>query len=63
MRPGTSGLQLNEKLIFDHSDPGRKGYSLPKLDVPTGSLPAELVREEVSGFPEVSEGEVVRPFT
>ena len=30
---GTSGLILNEKLLFEHSDPGRKGYSLPKLDV------------------------------
>ena len=30
---GTSGLVLNEKLLFEHSDPGRKGYSLPQLDV------------------------------
>jgi len=63
MRPGTSGLQLNEKLIFDHSDPGRKGYSLPKLDVPAATLPAILVRKEVAGFPEVSEVDVVRHFT
>ncbi|PLX98643.1 MAG: glycine dehydrogenase (aminomethyl-transferring) [Desulfuromonas sp.] len=63
MRPGTSGLQLNEKLIFDHTDPGRKGYSLPKLDVPTASLPEHLTRNEVEGFPEVSEVDVVRHFT
>ena len=63
MRPGTSGLQLNEKLIFDHTDPGRKGYSLPKLDVPAATLPGELTRREVDGFPEVSEVDVVRHFT
>lgn len=62
-RIGTSGLQLNEKLIFDHSDPGRAGYSLPKLDVPEASLSKELTREEVSGFPEVSEVDVVRHYT
>ncbi len=60
---GTSGLILNEKLLFEHSDPGRKGYSLPKLDVPPAKLPAELCREEISGFPELSEVDVVRHFT
>ncbi|MBW2689270.1 MAG: aminomethyl-transferring glycine dehydrogenase subunit GcvPB [Deltaproteobacteria bacterium] len=60
---GTSGLVLNEKLLFEHSDPGRKGYSLPKLDVPSTELPAELCREEISGFPELSEVDVVRHFT
>ena len=63
MRPGTSGLQLNEKLIFDHTDPGRKGYSLPALDVPPATLPDNLIRKEVDGFPEVSEVDVVRHFT
>ncbi|BCR04133.1 putative glycine dehydrogenase (decarboxylating) subunit 2 [Desulfuromonas versatilis] len=60
---GTSGLVLNEKLIFEHSDPGRKGYSLPALDVPEAQLPTALVREEVAGFPELSEVDVVRHFT
>jgi glycine dehydrogenase subunit 2 len=63
MRVGTSGLQLNEKLIFEHSDPGRRGYSLPALDVRVATLPPELVRTEVPGFPEVSEVDVVRHFT
>jgi glycine dehydrogenase subunit 2 len=62
-RVGTSGLQLNEKLIFEHSDPGRSGYSLPKLDVPEVQLPEELTRTEVTGFPEVSEVDVVRHYT
>jgi glycine dehydrogenase subunit 2 len=61
--PGTSGLVLNEKLLFEHSEPGRKGYSLPELDVPGADLPAALVREEVTGFPELSEVDVVRHFT
>jgi len=60
---GTSGLVLNEKLLFEHSDPGRKGYSLPKLDVPEATLPAELCRDEIAGFPELSEVDVVRHFT
>ncbi|KIH77276.1 glycine dehydrogenase (decarboxylating) beta subunit [Geoalkalibacter ferrihydriticus] len=62
-RVGTSGLQLNEKLLFEHSDKGRKGYSLPALDVPPAHLPAELVREDIRGFPELSELDVVRHFT
>ena len=60
---GTSGLVLNEKLLFEHSDPGRKGYSLSKLDVPAAELPADLCRDEISGFPELSEVDVVRHFT
>ncbi len=62
-RVGTSGLQLNEKLIFEHSDPGRRGYSLPKLDVPEAQLPEAMTRAEVTGFPEVSEVDVVRHYT
>ena len=60
---GTSGLVLNEKLLFEHSDPGRKGYSLSALDVPAVELPAELTRSEIKGFPELSEVDVVRHFT
>jgi glycine dehydrogenase subunit 2 len=60
---GTSGLVLNEKLLFEHSDAGRKGYSLPSLDVPEAVLDAALVRDQVAGFPELSEVDVVRHFT
>jgi glycine dehydrogenase subunit 2 len=60
---GTSGLVLNEKLLFEHSDPGRKGYSLSALDVPAVELPAALTRSEIKGFPELSEVDVVRHFT
>ncbi len=60
---GTSGLILNEKLLFEHSDPGRKGYSLPALDVPPADLDEELCRQDIPGFPELSEVDVVRHFT
>ncbi len=60
---GTTGLVLNEKLLFEHSDSGRKGYSLPALDVPAAQLPEEFCREEIAGFPELSEVDVVRHFT
>ncbi|MBN2427202.1 MAG: aminomethyl-transferring glycine dehydrogenase subunit GcvPB [Deltaproteobacteria bacterium] len=60
---GTRGLALNEKLIFEHSRTGRRGFSLPELDVPEASLPGELTRDEMDGLPEVSEVEVVRHFT
>ncbi len=64
MKPvGTTGLTLNEKLLFEHSDPGRVGFSLPELDVPEAPLDAELTRDQIEGFPELSEVDVVRHFT
>ncbi|ORJ57135.1 aminomethyl-transferring glycine dehydrogenase subunit GcvPB [Geothermobacter hydrogeniphilus] len=62
-RIGTGGLALREKLIFEHSVAGRQGYSLPALDVPAVELPEALNREDIVGFPEVSEVDVVRHFT
>ncbi|NLC69790.1 MAG: aminomethyl-transferring glycine dehydrogenase subunit GcvPB [Desulfuromonadaceae bacterium] len=60
---GTGGLALREKLIFEHSRPGRSGCRLPQLDVPAAHLPPDLERDGIDGFPEVSEVEVVRHFT
>lgn len=52
-------------LIFDYSSQGKKGYSLPELDVerfePEAYL-GEYYRKELN-FPEVSELEVVRHYT
>lgn len=67
MKPvGTKGLVYNEDLIFEKSVEGRKAYSLPALDVPEVDvnrlLPGEYIREEIAGFPEVSEVDVVRHF-
>ncbi|MCL5038601.1 MAG: aminomethyl-transferring glycine dehydrogenase subunit GcvPB, partial [Firmicutes bacterium] len=56
-----------EPLIFEKSAPGRLGYSLPDLDVPSQDvaslLPGNLIRKEDAELPEVSEVEVVRHFT
>lgn len=56
---------IREPLIFEISEKGKKGYSLPKLDVPEKSRPfrESALRESIPGFPEVSEVEVVRHFT
>jgi glycine dehydrogenase subunit 2 len=55
-----------ESVIFEKSSPGKRGMELPPLDVPAVDPAAELgahLRDEVSGFPEVSEIEVIRHFT
>lgn len=58
---------LDEPLICERGSPGRVGYSLPADDLPAcdppHDLPETLLREALDGFPEVSEGEVVRHFT
>ncbi len=58
-----AGLLLDEPLIFERSQPGRRGIDreAPTPD-PTDFLPAALVREPIEGFPEVSEPEVLRHF-
>ena len=64
---GTRGLVFNEGLIFEQGSPGRVGYSLPALDVPASAadrlVPKKFLRDDLPGFPEVSEVEVVRHFT
>ena len=60
-------ITQNESLLFELSSPGKRGYQLPDLDVPPVNALAELgqgnVREEIEGFPEVSEVEAIRHFT
>lgn len=56
---------IREPLIFELSAKGKKAFSLPGLDVPLkenvlGNIP---LRKEITGFPEVSEVEIVRHFT
>ncbi len=54
------------RLLIEKSVKGRKGYSLPSLDVPEVSLssaiPAEQIRKDEPMLPEVSESEVSRHF-
>src|SRR5215210_3415991 len=64
----TTHLSPNELLIFERSQPGRAGFSLPPLDVDETPLeeiiPRELQRDDdLAGMPEVSEVDVIRHFT
>lgn len=56
---------IREPLIFEISAKGKRAFSLPKLDVPLRKeiLQKLPVREDIEGFPQVSEVEVVRHFT
>ncbi|MCE5282030.1 MAG: aminomethyl-transferring glycine dehydrogenase subunit GcvPB [Deltaproteobacteria bacterium] len=59
---GTSGLILNEPLLWERGKKGRCGYSMPPGDVPEAPLPAELTGGGPD-FPDLSEVEVVRHYT
>lgn len=63
----TSHINANEGLIFERSQTGRIGYSLPPLDVdevPIAELvPQQFLRDDdLEGVPEVSEVDVIRHF-
>jgi glycine dehydrogenase subunit 2 len=51
------------KLIFEKSQSGRRGASLPRYDLPTPDLPDGLRRREPPRLPELPEFELVRHFT
>jgi len=54
------------KLIFELSQPGRKGYSLPAnecAEYKMADLPANLMRDKEAALPEVDELTVVRHYT
>ncbi|HEX9916127.1 MAG TPA: aminomethyl-transferring glycine dehydrogenase subunit GcvPB, partial [candidate division Zixibacteria bacterium] len=57
---------MSERLIFELSSKGRKGYSLPELDVPAKKteelVPLEKLRNQAPPLPELSEVDVVRHF-
>lgn len=57
---------MTRPLIFERSSPGRKGYSLSKLDVPTRELsrliPLSYLRGKPAELPEVSELDLIRHF-
>jgi len=60
-------ITRDESLVFEISSPGKTAFQLPPLDVPTvdpaAALGEDNVRQEIEGFPEISEVEVVRHFT
>ncbi len=55
--------KLYDKLIFDHSCPGRGGYDLPHRIYPDVKLPEDLLRTDTPALPEVDEPTVVRHYT
>ncbi len=59
-------MKTYDKLIFELSKPGRKGYDLPKDNFATDGMkeiPATLLREKAPELPEVTELDVVRHYT
>jgi glycine dehydrogenase subunit 2 len=51
------------KLIYEKSQPGRGGYSLPRHDLARADVPDELRRRRSPRLPELAEPEVLRHFT
>ena len=59
-------MKYYDKLIFELSKEGRKGYTLPENRLKNYSLtalPENLKRKEEAELPEVSEFDVVRHYT
>jgi len=59
-------LRGPEPLLFEVSRRGRRGFDVPPLDVPQESgqaLDARYTRQDIDGFPELSEVDVVRHYT
>ena len=59
-------MKYYDKLIFELSHPGRRGYELPADNFGNDALshlPADLMRKEEPELPEVSELDVVRHYT
>jgi glycine dehydrogenase subunit 2 len=62
----TRNLRPAEPLLFEVSRPGRRGADLPPLDVPAEGkhhLDRRYLRDDIEGFPELSEVDVVRHYT
>jgi glycine dehydrogenase subunit 2 len=59
-----SGMLRKEPLIFEKSQPGREGFSLPPAEVPRlDKLPDSYLRKEQPTLPALSEVEVIRHYT
>ena len=66
-RRASQHVNLSEALIFERSASGKRAFELPPLDVPAVDpntvIGGPLLRDQIEGFPEVSEIEVLRHFT
>ena len=60
-------MKREQPLLFELGAPGRRGCSLPPLDVPAKPinelLPPQMQRQDPLALPELSEGELVRHYT
>lgn len=58
-------MRSEYKLIFERSKEGRRGYDLPKLDVPSldGLVPDEMKAQSKLDLPEIAEIDLVRHYT
>lgn len=61
-RTNRRGTSLVPPLIFEIGSPGRSGFFWPEEEGEEG-IPADLLRDDIPGFPEVGELEVLRHFT
>jgi len=59
---GTDNKRSAPPLIFEGGSPGRSGFFWPE-DKKTDWIPSQFVRDEIAGFPELGELEVLRHFT
>jgi glycine dehydrogenase subunit 2 len=59
---GTTGLILNEPLLWEKGKKGRRGFSLPRRDIDPCPLDKALVGNGPD-FPDLSEVDVVRHYT
>jgi len=60
--PGTTGLILNEPLLWEKGKKGRQGFSAPPRDVASSDMAAEFISEGPD-FPDLSEVDVIRHYT
>jgi len=59
---GTTGLILNEPLLWEKGSPGRMGMSIPESDVPAATMDSALTGDGPD-FPDLGELDVVRHYT
>src|SRR5437899_8034967 len=66
MKKSSTHVNQDERLIFELSSPGKRGYKLPPLDVPevdARELLGAAARPDLGNMPEISEIEIIRHFT
>ena len=59
---GTTGLILNEPLLWEIGQKGRMGFSMPRRDVEPAPMDSSLIGEGPD-FPHLSEVDIVRHYT